>query len=441
MSSNETFLAEILDYLRLHPNEDISREKLMKETHISKSRLSEVLKKLRQENGYPIITPPRSGIVRLEITGEENIMSPVTYGDLKKWCIFFLLSRYEKLTLQKLVEKMTAFIDNSYFEDTDVSSHLPMTSQNQRTNNENNLCKVEENMYSISALRNDLYQLREEGLVTMVREKQTFYRISEKTPFYLVPISRNSMIDFCEEYDRFPTSNTNWATLKSSYLKMKKLTHYQQNEADSHAFGKVNSISEKQIKVLKKLRNIQYREHPIILKNHQGIENNFSVGLVYYSSETGVFYALGRYDLSGPIVARRIDCMEVVGVSNDKNFEYHKDEYYIRYRTLFLTAYSDDENPCKVKVLVQAEKLAGVRRRFENLKRLRENAVFRKIEDKPKDCIYDHVYEDTLIGLEDFAHFLRGFGYAVLAIEPKELRSRMEGSFDRILKNYEGETL
>lgn len=104
-----------MDYLKEHKNEDVRRDTLMAETSVSKSRLTEVLQSIRN-NGYTIVSPNRSGIVRLEIDEEIDTMpiSDIKDQDIRKWIIIFLLTKYEALTFREIIYHLMTLRDKAF---------------------------------------------------------------------------------------------------------------------------------------------------------------------------------------------------------------------------------------------------------------------------------------------------------------------------------------
>ena len=74
----------LIDYLLANPGVDISRGAIIQDTRISKSRLSELINDIRSD-GYEIVTPNRSGIVRFEAL--NNINTNITPKEVRQWLI------------------------------------------------------------------------------------------------------------------------------------------------------------------------------------------------------------------------------------------------------------------------------------------------------------------------------------------------------------------
>lgn len=113
MAEKNDFKTIVLEYLKKNIGKDITRKRLISKTKISKSRLTEILQSIRAD-GYTIITPPRSGIVRLEADDSLELLPTVKNCDIRRWLIIFLLSRYEKLTFNELLLKLIYMRDDTF---------------------------------------------------------------------------------------------------------------------------------------------------------------------------------------------------------------------------------------------------------------------------------------------------------------------------------------
>ena len=85
----------LIDYLLANPGVDISRGAIIQDTRISKSRLSELINDIRSD-GYEIVTPNRSGIVRFEAL--NNINTNITPKEVRQWLIILVLSKLSTAT-------------------------------------------------------------------------------------------------------------------------------------------------------------------------------------------------------------------------------------------------------------------------------------------------------------------------------------------------------
>lgn len=445
MATKRDYKTEILAYLKSHPGENISRDELIKKTGISKPRLSEVLKSIR-EDGYSIISPPRSGYVRLEPNEEEHIFPQVRNRDIRQWIILYLLSQYGKMTFNELLLKMLGIKDH-LLEDSrlltdEKSEEKAYDNATIIRNLRNNVTKfynddiedVARDIISVTALREDLTQLRNLKQVRMDSSDQVRYSLTKAAPHF-VSASNDSLYEFCQQYEDFSSAIGNIAPLKDVYLQIKTQINYEGTDIQHHRFGKTNVISQIQIDYFNQFIANNYKAHLLELVTEYGdgeAHTIFATGLLYYSVETGFFYALGKNISMDRIETRRLDRIKRINTLAEKNTEFHKKKYEQIYREMFSSAY--EETAHHVKVLFAD--IRSVRERFGKLAELRNTASIRRLENPLPGTDLLFVYEDKIRGLEDFARYLRVSGRAVLAISPPELVNRMKETYMRIEKNY-----
>ena len=101
----------LVEYFISKSNKNISRDTIIKETGISKSRLSELINEMRSD-GYQIITPNRSGIVRFE--SGNKLSHDITPKDVRQWLILLTLSKLGKATYIELVCSILSIVDSTY---------------------------------------------------------------------------------------------------------------------------------------------------------------------------------------------------------------------------------------------------------------------------------------------------------------------------------------
>ncbi|SFQ09642.1 Predicted DNA-binding transcriptional regulator YafY, contains an HTH and WYL domains [Lachnospiraceae bacterium XBB1006] len=436
----------VLEYLIKHSNENISRDYLIEQTKISKSRLSEVINSIKND-GYDIITPPRSGIVRLKTTDEQNVLAPISDTDIRQWIILFLLSKYKELSFKELLIKILTLRDNSFeqmkylidsgtdtkrYDNASIIKSIRKNAQNIGVYaDENGNINVAQNIVSVTALRKDLKQLRELGLVEMNSSTRTSYRLTSTAP-YIIPISADSLYEFCMKYKDTASSISEIEPLKQAYHKMKLLINLDDTLESFHRFGKSNSLSHSQQEKFNTFIQSQYTTHLIQIE-YDDKKDTFAVGLLFYSVETGGLYALGKNLDNNKIESRRIDWFKNVSTLPIENSDYHADIYFKIYNEMFSSSYEDEV--FKVKILFQD--FGNVGKRFTDLAKIRENAKIYAVKNKPDDCPYDYIYEDSLRGLTDFARYLRSFGRSVLALEPPKLvDDYMLFTYNRIVEKY-----
>lgn len=433
----------VLKYLLQHANKDIKREELILDTGISKSRLSEILSSIRAD-GYIIVSPPRSGILKLEQQNNQRVLPAIKDSDLRQWVIIFLLSRYGALSFRELVLKTLSV------KDYDLEYSLKLN--NRKVYDDNHLIKsirsesatsiieeddidVANDYISITTLRKDLNALRDSGLVALKDGHKVSYELTTKAP-YIIPISGDSLSEFCLKYEEHISATSELLPIKQAYNKIQNIISWDGAENEQRRFGKINQISDSQIDRFNYFISHSYKDNLITLHseyNGKVRHDTVSVGLLFYSVETNTFYALCYNHTQKRIEADRLDFIDSITDEKEPNNIFHSQEYYQIYNEMFGPGF--DNKVYRVKVLIQD--FGNVVTRFRNLTSIRKDSSIRMIENPPEDCIYKYVYEDNVRGLDDFARLLRTFGLSVLAVEPPELKDKMKQTYTWILDKYE----
>ena len=84
-------------------------------------------------------------------------------------------------------------------------------------------------------------------------------------------------------------------------------------------------------------------------------------------------------------------------------------------------------------VTIEFDNFGNIEQKINSLKKQRPNA---SIERNGKKFIY----KDKVSGLDDFASYLRRFGFGVRVLEPEELRDKMRYSVTETQRLYQEET-
>jgi hypothetical protein len=286
----------------------------------------------------------------------------------------------------------------------------------------------------VTVLRQDLTQLRNKKLVSIDKGRQTRYQLTSIAP-YIIPLSGDSLYEFCQRYEEYDSSTTDSELLKQSYEKITKLINLDGRTSDQHRFGKINDITPDQVSAFNSFITNNYKTNLIQFESgfNTKMVSTFAVGLLFYCTETSCFYALGENLTTGHRETRRLDRIRSIITLPEKNGIYHDPLYFRILDEMFSADYKDELQT--VKVLFQ--KYGNIPKRFNDLCSLRKNATIREIENPPEGCIYNYVYEDTMRGISGFARYLRSFGMSVLAIEPPELKEKMIETYNKIIMKYE----
>ena len=442
--AKQNYKQQVLDYLLLHREENIKRETLIADTKISKSRLSEILRSIK-EDGYTVITPPRSGLVRLEPNNlpGQLILSSIRDSDLRQWLILFLLSKYGALTFRDLILKILSvkeydaqyalLLDGKKVYD---DNHLIKSIREEIScSNKPRPVPIANDYLSITTLRKDLRALRENGFVTLKEGEPVTYDITSSAP-YILPVSGNSLAEFCRKYEEHLTTTSELSPIEQTYKKIQDLISWDSSTYGQHKFGKINQISPVQISKFDEFIRHPYKTNRLwINSNYNGNERHdlISVGLLFYSVETSAFYALCQNHTQNKIESTRLDFIDTIADTEEPNILFHSKDFYRMYEEMFAAGF--DAKLYHVKILLQD--YGNIKIRFQNLLSKRKKSSLRPIENPPEECTYKYIYEDDLRGLDDFARFLRSFGSSVLAVEPPELKEKMIYTYARTLAKYE----
>lgn len=441
--AKKNFKQIVLDYLLQYPNENVNRDTLIAKTGISKSRLSEILESIRQD-GYTIATPPRSGIIKLETTDDQVVLPAIKDSDIRQWLILFLLSHFGPLSFRELILKTLCIKE--------YAPDYSLKINDKKAYDDNNLIKsiryqkssntsdedidVAGDYISITTLRKDLNILIKNGLVALKNGRKSIYELTSKAPT-IITSSEDSLFEFCRKHEEYLSTTSELLPVKQAYNKIKELIAWDGSESKQRRFGKINKISEDQIRKFNNFISHPYKTNRITIHseyNGNVRHDTVSVALLYYSVENSVFYALCYNHTKNRIEADRLEYIDTITDEKQKNTIFHSQKYYQIYNEMFGPGFNKEVYHVKV---LYSDSYNNIKTRFDNLSSIREYATIREIGNPPDDCPYKYVYEDNIRGLEDFARFLRSFGSSVLALEPPELTKKMVYTYNRIIKKNE----
>lgn len=429
----------LIEYLLSKPNENISREEIIKQTGISKSRLSELVKEIRAD-GYEITTPNRSGIIRLE--SSNTISFDITPKEVRQWLIILALSKSGTATYMELVCSILSIADSTYlydeittndnYTDMDILEYLQKYNPGAKQDIDNFL--------PLPTLRKDLHALIEIGYVDKKRVQykngiHVVYSVSEKSPAILFE-SDAELYDFMIFYDNFKCPLSNTVPLESLYKKTKCIYDWESYDSATQIYGKSNRIDMNQLNYLKDFIRYPYKTkslHVNYLSREGEMILTVDSGLLFYSVETNCFYLLCTNTSDKNIMQLRLDRIASIREGLTKNRNYRSLHFLNIYDEMFSAAY--DSKKTHVKVLFQD--FGNIRERLTSLHNKRKLSKLYEIEPLTDDIPHSIVYEDDLRGISAFSRYLRSFGSSALVLEPIELRELMIESNKKILNNYE----
>lgn len=429
----------LINCLQNHCGEDLKRNTILEQTGLSSSRLSELIKELRLE-GYSIITPNRSGIVRLE--GASSITPGITSKEVRQWLIILALSKSGKSTYVEIISTLLSIADSSYiydeiyteknYSDMDILDYLS-------ANNPSAMADIEQ-FLPLPTLRKDLHSLIDAGVVDQQREyfkghARVVYSLSEKAPVLLFE-SDEELYDFMSFFDNFKSSLSNREPLENIYRKASDIYDWESYDSVTQIYGKSAFISAPQLDHLKRFVQYAYKAKTLQIDygaSDQRMTLSINSGLLFYSVETNCFYLLCKNTAVNNVMQLRLDRIISIIEKNDRNTDYRSDEFLRIYEEMFSASFDGEKQ--HVKVLFQD--FGNIRERLNALHRKRKFSRLYDINPLSSDIPHSIMYEDDLIGLTAFARYLRSFGRSALALEPQDLRNLMIDSNNKTLQNYE----
>lgn len=429
----------LIDYLLANPGVDISRESIIQNTGISKSRLSELINAIRSD-GYEIITPNRSGIVRLE--SAKIINTDITPKEVRQWLIIFTLSKLGTATYIELICGILSIADSTYlyngistddnYSDMDILEYL-------KENNSGAKYDIDQNL-PLPTFRKDLRALIQDGFIEKKRMQykggiHVIYSISEKSPAILFE-SEDELFDFMSFYDTFKNSFSNTKPLETLYKKCANIYDWASYDSSTQIYGKSNRIDKQQLKCLNNFVKYPYKTKTLeitYLARDEAMKLTISSGLLFYSVETNCFYLLCFNMDNKSIMQLRLDRIASIREGDEKNNKYRSNTFLKIYEEMFSASFE----PKKTHVKVIFQDFGNIKERLSALHNKRKFSKLYDISPLSEEIPHSIMYEDDLRGVSAFARYLRSFGSSALVLEPFSLQALMIQSNQLTLKNYE----
>ena len=429
----------LIDYLLANPGVDISRESIIQNTGISKSRLSELINAIRSD-GYEIITPNRSGIVRLE--SAKIINTDITPKEVRQWLIILTLSKLGTATYIELICGILSIADSTYlydristddnYSDMDILEYL-------KENNSSAKYDIDQNL-PLPTFRKDLRALIQDGLIEKKRMQykggiHVIYSISEKSPAFLFE-SEDELFDFMSFYDTFKNSFSNTKPLETLYKKCANIYDWVSYDSSTQIYGKSNRIDKQQLKCLNNFVRYPYKTKTLeitYLARNEAMKLTISSGLLFYSVETNCFYLLCFNMDNKSIIQLRLDRIASIREGDEKNNKYRSNTFLNIYEEMFSASFE----PEKTHVKVIFQDFGNIKERLSALHNKRKFSKLYDISPLSEEIPHSIMYEDDLRGVSAFARYLRSFGSSALVLEPSSLQALMIQSNQLTLKNYE----
>ena len=429
----------LIDYLLANSGVDISRESIIQNTGISKSRLSELINAIRSD-GYEIITPNRSGIVRLE--SAKIINTDITPKEVRQWLIILTLSKLGTATYIELICGILSIADSTYlydkistddnYSDMDILEYLKEYNSGAKYDIDQNL--------PLPTFRKDLRDLIQDGFIEKNRVQykggiHVIYSISEKSPAILFE-SEDELFDFMSFYDTFKNSFSNTKPLETLYKKCANIYDWASYDSSTQIYGKSNRIDKQQLKYLNNFVKYPYKTKTLeitYLARDEAMKLTISSGLLFYSVETNSFYLLCFNMDNKSIMQLRLDRIVSIREGDEKNKKYRSNTFLNIYEEMFSASFE----PEKTHVKVIFQDFGNIKERLSALHNKRKFSKLYDISPLSEEIPHSIMYEDDLRGVSAFARYLRSFGSSALVLEPSSLQALMIQSNQLTLKNYE----
>lgn len=429
----------LIDYLLSKPDIYIARDTIIKETGISKSRLSELINEIRSD-GYELVTPNRSGVVKLE--SSQKINHNITSQEVRQWLIILALSKLGKASYVELVCSILSIVDSIYlYDEISIDDNYSDMKILDYLKKYNPIAKHDIDHYlPLPTFRKDLHSLVKDGYIDKKRLSykdgiHVVYSISEKSPTTLFE-SEDELYDFMTFYDNFKASFSNTEPLESLYRKCSLIYDWECYDTNTQIYGKSNHIDYKQLQYLHRFVQHPYKTKTLEV-NYSSRDSEICLtiasGLLFYSIETNSFYLLCTSMDNNSIIQLRLDRINSIREGKEKNKSYRSASFMRIYEEMFSASFE----PEKLHVKVLFQDFGNIKERLTTLNNKRKFSKLYEIEPLSEDIPHCIVYEDDLRGLSAFSRFLRSFGSSALVLEPYKLQDMMIESCQRILKNYE----
>lgn len=418
---------DLISYLNNHLGQDVSRLDIIKDTGISKARLSEQIKELKSE-GYNIVTPPRSGLVRLT---QGEISQTIMAADVRQWLIIYILSKEKRCTYVELIQHLLGLNDSAYMLESKTPWGVYKDSEIQEA-----IGSDISGLLSVYTLRKDLQQLMDLKYVEQgkIRDKDGLhdkYWLSEGAPSILFE-DDDKVADFFN-YASEPLV-TAVQPLESAIDKLKNIYNWDEEDKVIAFLGRSRSIAKEEMDCLNQFLLYPYKENQLDITYYIKEKESHSkimVGRLFFSTETGCFYVLCKEEAKKgrqiPKIKKLtgIKAAKPIGVNT-----FWKSQEAKKIYEEILTGSEDAPE----QVVVLFKDTDNIIEQVKGLQGLRPFSKLKKLEKPIED--YDYVYTDTVRGTTNMANYLRSFGVNALALAPEKLRKNMKRTYDKTIDLY-----
>ena len=434
-----------------HPDPEqqaVSRELLRAKYNLSNSSLSEHISAINKSYYRDFTLKSQKGKVRLirnvsSLSEVENTLQyeEITDKTILQCLIMYQLKQnktigYNKKTLKKNIADQLNPLKEDDSDDDDLYNLDSSPKMSKDSLEIPDSATTGTAVFSNNALDEALISLRKEELIEATKDP-----VDGNTLYYSLS---NAYTIYEKEYSNL-SENLNdlhlnsiariWKPLESVLQNFKLLSDSDSTDTlkDIYVIGRKTIFDPTQIEKYNKLLKLPFKEKVLKLKYKSGKkvkEYDFKTGLIYFSTETGQFYLVGKCGKQ-ELSLRLSDVTLPDQASSQSNDVYMSSHYKNVFEEIFQSEFEGRRHHVKVRF----DKLKNTEDKLHSLVSVRhETASYQSSKDGNS-----YIYEDTIRGLNSFARYLRAYGRAAIVSEPEPLILLMCRSAIRTIQKYEKE--
>lgn len=351
--------------------------------------------------------------------------------------LYFIKTSDELYTEETIFQKMRKF-DKSLDETEDEEKKDKDENKRKQINNDNK----REMYHSQSSKHKKIIDLLlKEGQIVLVKHDNDEYIEIPPNASVCMPVMSSSydepfqneaymLLDYLKDYSG--KLDDNLLSVKSK-LELLLDGEIRENLKNYEVRGKKVDTAKIAEEIYRTFEKIDYKKKAVCIKygnkKEKIINYKFKIGMIYYSKVQDTIYIIGEKINNGKIFNLRLDGIESVEELEDKNDIYMSDKYKTIFEEMFGASYEYDEQAVEVKFY----KHGSIEDKIRQLSITRIHSTIIDEDDK------QFTYTDKIIGISEFAAYLRQFGNSCEVIKPQVLRDEMAKSPERVLRRYKEE--
>ena len=284
-------------------------------------------------------------------------------------------------------------------------------------------------------------ELKEDGDIEFNAGNGT-YRLTGKNIPLNITCNEDFISNLNTDLSNIPSGTPYFDELKSLYAKTNILLGSLDDQLPSLKnyliYGKRYDGLQTLADTLKIITSCDYKHKLLKIRYHSRTEGmqtlDFAVGIMIYNVEKYQVYLIGDVyseKTTNTSLRHRILNLKRIEAAEEEIFEnpcYHDTVFLEMFQNMFSISIDKPYD-----VTIEFDNFGNIEQKINSLKKQRPNA---SIERNGKKFIY----KDKVSGLDDFASYLRRFGFGVRVLEPEELRDKMRYSVIETLRLYQEET-